>query len=513
MPTGEHSLSDDEDAVPGRTVRWWAIARSAVLGALTLLLSACGDDRPSCLPPVSPDRPITPPIDAPPRPGPVRLYLDGSGSMRGFVGNTGPSPYREVAHAMLGSLRRSASEFEVFRFAAGIERRDYSDRLAADILDASFYSSKPALGANPKQIPAGETHLHDVLKQAAAQPTVTTVVVTDLFLSAAEVHGGENSPLRQALADILHKGMSIALVGIQAPFTGRIYDLATTRESIKFTNGQRPFYILLIGNDAQVRTLYATLQAEVLGTPVMGPHHSTFFSPRALPASGWVPRLELNTGTREATLLAKSAASEAPFQIAVGRRGGGASIALERQDGDSAWFAGQAVVPDVRRATLKNILHFYTTGRHGCENGWVEDDERPGLVELGQVQPDRLSFNVMREPAATFGFRPKVAYVLDTTVTFPSLHAAPEARQWIKDWSYDATHEAALLKRVAQREEQREKQQQVQRPSAKAEPPSSEPILFPTLNLESLGDLMVQITKDQHSSERIHAFRLVYNME
>lgn len=441
--------------------------------------------------------------------------------MRGFVGNAGPSPYREVAHAMLGSLRRSASEFEVFRFATGIEKRAYSDQLAADILDASFYSSAAAQGANARPASASETRLHDVLRQAAALPAVTTAIVTDLFLSAAELHGGENSPLRQALADILHKkGMSIALVGIQAPFTGRIYDLATTRESIKFTNGQRPFYILLIGGDAQVRALYATLQTEVLGTPVMGPHHSTFFSTRALPANGWVPRLELNAGTREATLLAKPAASEAPFQVVVGRRSEGANVTLERQDGDTAWFAGQAVVPDVRRATLKSIIHFYTTGRHGCENGWVEDDERPGLVELGQAQPDRLSFTVLREPAATFGFRPKVAYVLDTAVTFPSLLAAPEARQWIKDWSYNATQEGALLKRVAQREEQRERQQQAQRQSTKpgkeapkAETSGSEPILFPTLNLESLGDLMVRLIKDQHSPERIRAFRLVYNME
>lgn len=519
MPMAGNTRDGYGEAAPSRAAQWRNRGWLGVLGALSLLVSACGDDRPVCLPPVPEETSATRPAEAGPTPGPVHLYLDGSGSMLGFVADSSPSAYRDVLNALPGSLRHASKEMDVFRFAAGIERRIYSDRLAAEILNASFYRSEARSGAGGIGVAASATHLHDVLRKAAAQPNVTSAIVTDLFLSADEVHGSESGPLRQALADILHNGMSVALIGIQAPFTGRIFDLATTPGWIQLTKGLRPFYILLIGTDARVRTLYETLQAEVLGAPLVGSHHLSVFSAHSLPTSGWARRVMLNAGAAEAVLLGKPAASGTATQISVGGRAGGASVTLERQDADSGWFANQVVAPDIERASVKSTLHFYTNDRHGCENGWVEDDERPGMVRLTQGNADRLLFEILEEPAAALGFRPKVTYVLDAAVTVSTLRAVQDAKRWIQGWSYDASQEKGLLDRVAQREKrlrggrQSPKVGKGSAEAGKSDVSDDGPILFPTLNLASLGDLMMRIIKEKHSPESIHAFRLVFNME
>lgn len=449
-------------------------------------------------------------------PGPVHLYLDGSGSMLGFVADNSPSAYREVLNALPASLSHAAREMEVFRFAAGIEKRSFAGRLAAEILDASFYRSGTAGGGG---VAANSTHLHEVLRRAAAHPNVTSAIVSDLFLSADEIHGGESAPLRQALADILHNGMSVALIGIQAPFSGKIFDLATIPGSIQMTKGLRPFYVLLVGPDARVRALYRALQTEVLGAPLIGTHRLAVFSARALPTSGWSRRVALSQGAVETVLLQKSAASANTLQVSVGQRAGGAQVTLDRDADDDAWFANQALGPDIQRGAVKSTVQFFTKDRHGCENGWVEDDERPGLVRMAQGQADRLTFDVFAEPAGGFGFRPQVIYVLDTAVTVPALRAAPGAIRWIEEWSYGTAQEKALVDRVAQREK---RMQSIQQPSKvakaaaetrKPDAPEDSSLLFPTLNLAPLADLMVLIVKEKYVPERVHAFRLVFNVE
>lgn len=487
----------------------------AGLASIGLLLTACEKPLPACLPPDPPEAAATRPTETS-APGPVHLYLDGSGSMLGFVADNSPSAYREVLNTLPASLGHAASEMEVFRFAAGIEKRSYPGRLAAEILDSSFYRSGTAGGTG---VTANSTHLHEVLRRAAANPNVTSAIVSDLFLSADEVHGGESAPLRRALADILHNGMSVALIGVQAPFSGRIFDLATIPGSIQMTKGLRPFYVLLVGPDARVRALYRALRAEVLGAPLIGTHRLAVFSARALPTSGWNQRVTLSQGAVEAALLQKPAASARALQVSVGQRAGGAQVTLDREADDGAWFANQALGPDVQRGAVKSTVQFFTQDRHGCENGWVEDDDRPGLVRMAQGQADRLTFDIFAEPAGGFGFRPQVTYVLDTVVTIPALRAAPEPIRWIEEWSYGTAQEKALVDRVAQRERRLQSIQQPPRVARAAaetrqpDAPEEGPLLFPTLNLAPLADLMVRIVMGKYVPERVHAFRLVFNME
>ncbi|CBS86080.1 hypothetical protein [Azospirillum lipoferum] len=449
--------------------------------------------------------------------GPVHLYLDGSGSMRGFVTVRGESPYLEALRFLPQSLARSAIGMQVFRFATGIEPRPHSGKLEAEILSDGFYRTQA--GGSNTQVSAGATHLHEVLRRAASESDTTSVIVSDLFLSAAEVHGGDSGPLRKTLADILHKDLTVAIIGVQAPFNGRVFDLATTPSGVQLTNGFRPFYVLLVGPDARVRSMYDTLRSEVLEGMPAGSHHLAVYSRRPLPKRGWVQRIDLRDGAATASLLSKDVPHTAVEQIAIGRRAGGAEVTLEQEDTKTGWDAAQAAVPDITQASAKSTLHFFGDGRHGCENGWVEDDDHPGLLRLTQGKTDRLSFDVFPQPAATYGLRPKVPYTLDAAVMIPALQPAPPVRHWIQEWGYDASQEKALLDRLAQREKKLTTRLPAKGSKAAPEPEkveaaeSADRFLFPTLNLLSLNDLMVRIIRDNYSAERIHAFRIAFKLD
>lgn len=484
--------------------------RTIAIGTLCLLVASCdGTSPPDCLPPLPPEARTAQTANAATSAGAVQLFVDGSGSMAGYLTNRPTSAYHDVLGLLPGSLRSAATEVKVRRFAAVVERpQDLSDRFAADILEPDFYKSKD--NAN--------TRLHDVLREAAAQPDVTSVIVTDLVLSAREVEAGDAGPLRKALADILHAGSTIALVGIESSFSGKLYDLATVPGAVPFSNGKRPVYLLLIGPDARVRSLYGTLRTEVLDGLPQGSHHLAVYSNRPVPKGDWGRSIQLSGGAAEARLLGRSVTDKVT-QIRIGRDQVGVEVTLTAAEDSRTWLSGQVLVPNPNHTPVRSNVYFHTGNGHGCEAGWFKDDEQPDLVRPIEAKADRLTFKLFANSPISYGFRPGMTYALDAVATMPLLRSALDERHWVRQWSYDAAQEKTLLKLIQDREDKRNAHRRDKRPKpqpdgqALEQPYEPPPLMFPTLNLASLSDLMVRMIREKHEEERVHAFRLVFTVD
>ncbi|RIW01164.1 hypothetical protein D2T81_19130 [Azospirillum brasilense] len=439
----------------------------------------------------------------------MQLFVDGSGSMAGYLTNRPPSTYRDVLNLLPGSLRNAATTVKVRRFAAVVERpQDLSDRFAADILEPDFYRTRDN----------GNTHLHDVLREAATQPDVTSIIVTDLVLSARELQPGDAGPLRKALSDVLHAGSTIALVGVESSFSGRLYDLATVAGPVPFSDGNRPFYLLLIGPDARVRFLYATLRTEVLDGLPQGSHHLAVFASRPVPKGDWGRSVELSGGAAEARLLGRSVTGEVT-QVRIGRDRGSVEMMMRAPDDSQAWLSGQVLAPDPHRALVRSKVYFHTGDGQSCEAGWLADDEKPNLVRPVEGKADRLTFKLFDNAPVSYGFRPRTTYALDAVATVPILRSVLDETHWVRRWSYDAAQERNLLQLIQDRENERNAHRNVRQPRTQPGGQSAEqtytvhPLMFPTLNLASLSDLMIRVIKEKHEGERVHAFRLVFTVD
>ncbi|CAO3379034.1 hypothetical protein [Azospirillum argentinense] len=429
--------------------------------------------------------------------------------MAGYLTNRSTSAYRDVLNLLPGSLRNAATAVKVRRFAAVVERpQDLSDRFAADILQPDFYRTSNN----------GNTHLHDVLREAATQPDVTSIIVTDLVLSARELQPGDAGPLRKALSDILHAGSTIALVGVESSFSGRLYDLATVATPVPFSDGNRPFYLLLIGPDARVRSLYGTLRAEVLDGLPPGSHHLAVYANRLAPKGDWGRSVELSGGAAEARLLGRSVTGEVT-QIRIGRDRGGVEVMLKAPDDSQAWLSGQVLVPDPHRTRVHSKVYFHTGDGQSCEAGWSTDDDKPNLVRPIEGKADRLTFKLFDDAPVSYGFRPRTTYALDAVATVPILRSVLDDTHWVRRWSYDAAQEENLLQLIRDRENERNAHRNDRRARTQPGGQSAEqtyriyPLMFPTLNLASLSDLMIRVIREKHEEERVHAFRLVFTVD
>src|SRR5688500_14319195 len=82
--------------------------RLIALVGLSLLVAGCGDDHPACMPSLhsgaAQQLPLKPEVQS----GPVRLFVDGSGSMLGFITDDPNSSYREAIRFLPSILQRES---------------------------------------------------------------------------------------------------------------------------------------------------------------------------------------------------------------------------------------------------------------------------------------------------------------------------------------------------------------------------------------------------------------------
>jgi hypothetical protein len=178
----------------------------------------------------------------------VNLFLDASGSMRGFLAHGPDNRYLPVLEqlasvASTGGWNKAVVKW--WKFGAHVTEVPAQDHLVMESRD--FYSENT-------------TRIDEVF--AASSPKDLTVVVTDLFQSRADVELLSGRLIDRYLAGMRQAGAggpapisaAVAVLGIQTRFQGRVSELGDEagRERSVSHDGTLPYYILILGPLADV---------------------------------------------------------------------------------------------------------------------------------------------------------------------------------------------------------------------------------------------------------------------
>lgn len=212
--------------------RKWQTMAFVMLLFLTLALAGCDPDEALKMPPGSAE-----PIASAPEKITVDVYWDATVSMQGFTKIAAGNVYRSLPDT-LGDMGGALGEVHFFRFGeqvTPIEGRAYRDF------------------SNPETYTEKITSFGTVLD--TANPEHLSIVVTDLFESEADW-----SNVTQKLRDkYFSQHLAVGIIGIKNSFSGDIFDVGLNAASFHYDSGEdparfRPFYLFLMGPEAQVRT-------------------------------------------------------------------------------------------------------------------------------------------------------------------------------------------------------------------------------------------------------------------
>lgn len=215
-----------------------------LLGCLLVLLLAlsaagCGEEEESvavipALPNVSmqadADKPVT-----------VDVYWDATYSMQGYTTIPQDNMYQALPDN-LEDIGTALGEVNFFRFGENIQPLE--GRQHRQFMDSGFYT-EVITAVNKVVENADSSHL--------------TVIVTDLFESDADW----SNVAKQMKAKYFANHQSLAVIGVKNPFKGDIFDVGYGGGGkIYYDSGNdgtkyRPFYILVMGDDADVRSFIA----------------------------------------------------------------------------------------------------------------------------------------------------------------------------------------------------------------------------------------------------------------
>ncbi len=210
-----------------------------LLAVLSLVISACGggDDEGENIPPVPK---VEKPVDTN-RPVTVDVYWDATYSMQGYTTIPQQNMYQSLPDN-LEDIGIAMGEINFFRFGGDIQPLE--GRQHRQFMDSSFYTEVT-------------TEVNKVVENADSNHL--SIVVTDLF----ETDADWSNVAKQIKAKYFDQHQSVAIIGIKNPFKGDIFDISySAGGKIYYDSGNdaamyRPFYIMAMGNDADVRSFIA----------------------------------------------------------------------------------------------------------------------------------------------------------------------------------------------------------------------------------------------------------------
>ena len=186
----------------------------------------------------------------------VNIYLDGTESMGGYVQNKS-SVYASTLRDLKSVIDAKASGpvFQGIKFGDRDVAINYG---SYEFLDKKFYTDK-------------DTRLDVMIKNAGNpldsdtyEENSLNIIVTDLFQTNSYFETMSEALKNKCFDKKLRR--SFAIVGLKSQFTGTIFDIGTEQKKIDYTSIEgdettyRPFYLMVIGKDTDVRLFIYEMQ-------------------------------------------------------------------------------------------------------------------------------------------------------------------------------------------------------------------------------------------------------------
>ncbi len=179
---------------------------------------------------------------------PVKVYLDGTASMAGYTNKNAPSVFKDVIKSIepIFHARWKSNKIEFVRF--GDAYVPFTGEGFLDFEKEGFYTDK-------------DTRLDNVIKDT--DNSRLNIIITDLFQTNQYYTSLSNALASKCFADQADR--SFAIIGIKSQFKGKIFDIAN-HAPVEYSSDDskpasfRPLYLLVIGNDADVKVFAYELQ-------------------------------------------------------------------------------------------------------------------------------------------------------------------------------------------------------------------------------------------------------------
>ena len=186
----------------------------------------------------------------------VKVYVDGTASMAGYTNNNAPSVYKDIVKSLepLFNARWKSNKIEFVRFGDSYVPFNGEEFLKFEKED--FYQDK-------------DTRLDNVIKDTDNRNL--SIIITDLFQTNQHYTSLSNALEAKCFGNQADRGF--AIIGVKSQFKGKIYDIAN-HAPVEYSSEDgkvgtyRPLYMLVIGNDVDVKVFAYELQRKFSGLKV-----------------------------------------------------------------------------------------------------------------------------------------------------------------------------------------------------------------------------------------------------
>lgn len=214
----------------------------------------------------------------------ISVYLDATKSMQGFVSGGVPGNFENVLQGLEDTafITFSSSTFSYFRFWENPEAID-REVFRKEAFSPEFYLTSQAGDDND----ATQTNLLNVLNSMGAglldPDKDMAIIVTDLVSTSKS----DRSDITKCIdGQYLQKGYSVAFLGVQAAFSGRVYDIVANGESNSYMySGNRPYYLVIIGGTANLESYISQLESRIFSSFPEDEYEKIIIAPQTIDAS------------------------------------------------------------------------------------------------------------------------------------------------------------------------------------------------------------------------------------
>lgn len=409
----------------------------------------------------------------------TEIYLDTSGSMRGYLSTVAAAEVRESVFRRLinelPSLAELITQDSMFYYFGDTIREISVEEFQRSTLPSSFNDS--------------QTQLDQVLNRIASHSDgKLSLVITDLFLSSKQFASGASGPIWRPTRKMLREGKTIGLIAVRNPFDYHIYDIPPDDRTIHNFKGERLFFVLIIGQEQQVSQLVRIIRREVLAE--LSPQHYRVMIFDPTPVS---KQISIDT------LPGSSAISVSPGVRPTD------SLIDARADGLGMYrLSGEGVELRLHIPTKSLLKTDYLKPRHfeaeltihayygsasdtdsACLEGWAVETIKVKLHRK-EDQGDTLDVVLFDDAKSMAAFLDRTVYVADLRVYASS--TGPEVlASWVSRWSFKPSEGPDLVK--------------------------NPPPFFPTLNLERFGRVLADASGRLGKRAPIAQARFAFTVE
>jgi len=187
----------------------------------------------------------------------VRIFIDATGSMKGYVAPGYSTNYAQIFTCLEGAALGGWSNVKVEFHKFGTKVKPLEGRQYLKAAETGFYEDRDI---------NQETNIQEAIEHKAKTGGSTgelRIIVTDLFQSESDVV----LLVKKLKDEYIKRNLAIGILGIRSQFRGTIYDVrggSFQYSSKENPESHRPFYMLMLGKHSDIVRYFERLKSSGL---------------------------------------------------------------------------------------------------------------------------------------------------------------------------------------------------------------------------------------------------------